>query len=72
MRNKWYSDNRDLFKWSALLLIAKKYHSAKIFQIAYLRESHYGFLTIDGEEYDIPLEIIEHFRDMRKIKKLVS
>lgn len=72
MRNKWYSDNRDLVKWSALLLIARKHLSERIFQIAYFRPSHYGKFEMDGREYEIPSEIYEHFRDIRNITKLTS
>jgi hypothetical protein len=72
MRDKWYSDKRDLVKWSALLLIARKHRSESIFQIAYFRHSHYGKLEIDGREYEIPSEVLAHFRDIRTITKLTS
>src|SRR5208283_2688702 len=72
MRDKWYSDNRDLVKWSTLLLIARQHHSKCIFQIAYLRKSNYGKLEIDGKQYEIPMEVISHFRDNHKIIKLIK
>jgi hypothetical protein len=72
MRDKWYSDKRDLVKWSVLLLIAKRHHSEKIFQIAYFRHSHYGKFQVDEKEYEIPSEIFAHFRDIRNITKLTS
>lgn len=72
MRDKWYSDKRDIVKWSVLLLVAKKHLSENIFQIAYFRNSHYGKLEIGGKEYDIPSKILAHFRDIRNITKLTS
>ncbi len=72
MRDKWYSDKRDLVKWSVLLLIARKHFSEKIFQIAYFRHSHYDKLQIDGREYEIPSETLAHFRSIRNIAKLTS
>jgi hypothetical protein len=59
-------------KWSVLLLIAKRHHSEKIFQIAYFRHSHYGKFQVDEKEYEIPSEIFAHFRDIRNITKLTS
>ena len=72
MRDKWYSDNRDLVKWSTLLLIARKHRSDCILQVAYFRESHFGKITINEREYEIPSEVLTHFRDIRNITKLVS
>jgi hypothetical protein len=72
MRDQWYADKRDIVKWSTLLLIAEEYHSECIFQIAYFRKSDYGKLQIDGREYDIPPEVIHHFRNITKIAELTS
>lgn len=72
MRDKWYSDNRDLVKWSTLLLIAREYRSDCILQIAYFRQSQFDKVTIDGKESEIPSEVLAHFRDIRKITKLTT
>jgi hypothetical protein len=47
MRDKWYSDNLDLVKWSTLLLIAKQNYSECILQIAYLRKNDYAKIKVD-------------------------
>lgn len=72
MQDKWYSDNRDLVKWSTLLLIARKYRSERILQIAYFRHSQFSKVTIDEKEFEIPSEVLAHFRDIRKITKLTT
>lgn len=72
MRDKWYSDNRDLVKWSTLLLIAREYRSDCILQIAYFRQSQFGKVTIDGRESEIPSEVLAHFRDIQKITELTT
>jgi hypothetical protein len=72
MRNKWYSDNRDLVKWSVLLLLAEGCGADRIIQIAYYRESPFQELEIDGQQHEIPSEVLSHFRDIRRIKALAS
>ena len=39
MRGKWYSDNRDLIKWSVLLLLARRAGADRIIQIALLTQA---------------------------------
>ncbi len=51
MRNKWYSDNRDLVKWSVLLLLAEGCGADRIIQIAYYKESPFQELEIDGHQH---------------------
>ena len=72
MRNKWYSDNRDLVKWSVLLILAEKYQCTRILQIACFIPSEYGTIEIDGQEHEIPPEVLLHFRDIRKIQSMTS
>ncbi|MGO9527111.1 MAG: hypothetical protein ACLP0A_06030 [Verrucomicrobiia bacterium] len=72
MRNKWYSDNRDLVKWSVLLLLAEGCGADRIIQIAYYKESPFQELEIDGHQHEIPSEVLSHFRDIRRIKALAS
>ena len=70
MRDKWYSDNRDLIKWSVLLLLAREHHAHRILQIAFLNPSELGEIEIDGHLHPIPNEVISHFRDIRKVSGL--
>lgn len=70
MRNKWFSDNRDLIKWSVLLTLARRIRADRIIQIAFLNPSEYGGIEIDGERHQIPLEVLSHFRDIRNVTGL--
>jgi hypothetical protein len=70
MRDKWFSDNRDLIKWSVLLILARRISADRIIQIAFLNPSEYGGIEIDGEQHQIPLEVISHFRDTRNVTGL--
>jgi hypothetical protein len=70
MRNRWYADNRDLVKWSVLLLLAKRVGAERIIQIAFLNSSEFGEVEVDGERHPIPLEVQSHFRDIRNITGL--
>ncbi len=72
MKNKWYSDNRDLVKWSILIHLAKLTSAAKILQIAYFRHDKFDPVEIDGEFFGIPTEVTSHFRDIHKIEGLSS
>src|SRR4029077_9456180 len=70
MRDKWYSDNRDLIKWSVLLLLARRAGADRIIQIALLNPSAFGQIEIDGEPHQIPSKVLSHFRDLRNITGL--
>lgn len=70
MRHKWYSDNRDLIKWSVLLLLARRNKADRIIQIALLNLSQFGDVEIDGERHSIPEEVLRHFRDVRNVTTL--
>lgn len=70
MRDKWYSDNRDLIKWSVLLLLARRINADRVIQIALLNESEFGDIEIDGEQHQIPQEVLSNFRDIGNITAL--
>ena len=72
MRNKWYSDNRDLIKWSVLLLLARRADADRIIQFAFLNPSDFGQIEIDGEPHEIPSEVLTHFRNLRNVTRLSS
>jgi hypothetical protein len=67
MRDKWYSDNRDLIKWSVLLLLARRINADRIIQIALLNASDFGDVEIDGKQHPIPQEVLSHFREIRNV-----
>ena len=67
MQDKYYSDRRDLVKWSVLLLLARKYELDRIMQVAYYRHSHFGKIEIDGHRQEMPPEILPFFRNFGNI-----
>ncbi len=72
MKDKWYSDNRDLVKWSVLTHLAKRNAATRIFQIAYYRNDTFEGIEIDGEPVESPTEVKDHFRNIRKVEELSS
>lgn len=67
MQDKYYSDRRDLVKWSVLLLLARKYRLQRILQIAYYRHSEFCQVEINGHREEIPPEILPFFRSFSNI-----
>ena len=72
MRDTWYSDNRDLVKWSVLAELAGRYGVCLILQIAYYRQSTFGSVIIDDKEVAIPQEVLRHFRSIQNVKNIKS
>ena len=56
MRDKWYSDNRDLIKWSVLLLLARRAGVDRIIEIALLNPSDFG------QDRDMTVNHIKYLR----------
>jgi hypothetical protein len=67
LRDRWYSDKRDLVKWGVIFQLARTYRAGKILQVAYFRPNKWGSLEIDGRQNDLPVEVIKHFRDIHNI-----
>ena len=74
MRDEWYSDNRDLVKWGVLLQLAQLHNMATILQVAYYRCTPWDgkSIEIDGCAYPLPLEVVDHFRNIKNIATLKS
>jgi len=72
MKDNYYADDRDLLKWGVLLKLAESYKRDLIIQIAFYRKSYFPKVHLDGKKYDIPEEVIDHFRSITNIKKLKS
>lgn len=70
MRDKWFSDNRDLVKWSCLLLLARRAKVDRIIHIAFYTPSEFADVEIDGTRYQIPYEVLSSFRDIRNASTL--
>jgi len=72
MRDQWYGDEKDLVKWSSLLLLARQHQADRILQIAYYNPSEFGDIELDGHNQQIPAEVLSHFRDIRNITGLCT
>lgn len=73
MRDRWYSDNRDLVKWAALLHLAKAQNLETILQVAFYRpdENKHRLKTPNGT-VDFPAVVLEHFRNLERIEGLAQ
>jgi hypothetical protein len=73
LRDRWYSDNRDLVKWGALFHLAESSKCRAILQIVFYRpEADWPFLQKDEHEIPFPDVVLKHFRDVEQIKHLCS
>ena len=72
MRDIWYADKRDLIKWGVLFHLAESFEAARVLQFAFYRPSDFGRLVVDGQQQDIPEEVIAHFRNLRTIGSVGS
>ncbi len=74
MQDRWYSDNRDIVKWAALLHLARAHEIPCIVQVCFLQpgpERRSLRLLSDGRQVPIVPEIWEHFpRDAARIRDL--
>ena len=72
MQDIWYADKRDLVKWSVLIKLAEINDVDKILQIAYYRKSKFKEteIYIDGKSHQIPDEVVNHFRIIRRIQNI--
>lgn len=71
MRDRWYSDKRDLVKWGSLVHLAKAHKLETILQVAFYvaDDKNYQLQTRNGT-VDFPAVVWEHFRDLDGIKGL--
>lgn len=72
MQDRWYSDNRDLVKWSILLQLAETFEVLRVLQLAFYRPSTFGQIVIDGQTKDLRAEVITYFRDLRRVGGISS
>jgi len=70
MKDEWYGDNRDLVKWGALLELARRFDASCIMQVLYRRPSEWGQLEIDGERVQLPVAVLQHFRNPANISAI--
>ena len=71
MREKYYSDDRDLIKWAALTHIASEYGLRSILQVPYWRPEkahpHFNFL---GKRVAVSDKVWTFFRNIHSITRL--
>ena len=72
MRDTWYSDNRDVVKWSALHSLATDNHLASIVQVLFLQAGEPPTLSFDGNPLPIPGAVWRHFRDFLAVERLAA
>lgn len=72
MRDCWYADKRDLVKWGVLTILAEKHQAKSVIQIAYYNPCEFGTIDVDGEEHQIPGEVLSHFRSIGNIEMLAG
>jgi hypothetical protein len=70
MQDKYYADRRDLIKWSVLIRVAEQQKVSRIIQIAYLRPSTFGMIDVAGQQWELPGEVLAHFRNIRNVTAL--
>jgi hypothetical protein len=71
MRDKWYSDDRDLVKWATLVHIASEHGLQTILQVPYWRPEkahpHFNFL---GKHVGVSDKVWRFFRNIHSITRL--
>ena len=72
MRDRWYSDDRDLVKWATLVHLAKRKNLNTILQVAFYRPEITRLrLESPNGQVPFPTVVLEHFpRDIKKIETL--
>ena len=70
MRGRWFADDRDLVKWSALVKIAERAHIASILQVTYRRTDELPTVRVDDVTTPVDPRVWTFFRDLRKIEGL--
>ena len=72
VRDVWYADNCDLVKWGVLFTLASTLKADRVLHLAFYRPGEFGGLVIDGQEHNIPDEVVAHFRNLRTIGSIGS
>lgn len=71
MRDRWYSDGRDLVKWGSLVHLAKSHGLETILQVAFYLPEKVDCRLRTGNGYvDFPAVVWNHFRDLDGIQRL--
>ena len=73
MRDRWYGDDRDVVKWSALVHLARREVVSDILHVAMYRTdpSPAPLATARGRA-DLPNEVLRHFRNLDHMQRLAA
>jgi hypothetical protein len=70
VKERWFADDRDLVKWSALLHFARAHSLARIIQVAYARADERPQVTIGEQIVAVDDAVWTFFRDLQRIRHL--
>ena len=70
MRDTWYSDNRDIVKWSAVSALVRQHKVRAVIQALFLQPGERPQLSRDGQHLAIPDSVWQHFRNVRAVESL--
>jgi hypothetical protein len=70
VKERWFADDRDLVKWSALLHFARAHSLTRIIQVAYARADERPQVTIGEQVVAVDDVVWNFFRDLQRIRQL--
>jgi hypothetical protein len=70
VKERWFADDRDLVKWSALLHFARAHALTRIIQVAYARADERPQVTIGEQTVAVDDAVWTFFRDLQRIRHL--
>ena len=73
MRDRWYGDDRDVVKWSALVHLAEREAVSKVLHVAmYRADCQSASLTTAYGRVALPPKVVRHFRDLNDVQRLAG
>ena len=73
MRDRWYGDDRDVVKWSAVVHLARREAIADVLYVALYRpEDDWPSLATARGPAALPDEVVGHFRDLDDLQRLAA
>lgn len=73
MRDRWYGDDRDVVKWSAVVHLARREAIAEVLHAALYRpEDEWPRLATARGPAALPDEVVRHFRDLADLRRLAA